>query len=87
MDLTKKTLIEVVLVDHNDIGDSVQGIKSSGVDIIEIIDHHKLNNPTTPTPIKVTIDQVGSTCTIVTKMFRDNGIVPPVNIAGSYYLA
>lgn len=82
MDLTKKTLIEVVLVDHNDIGDSVQGIKSSGVDIIEIIDHHKLNNPTTPTPIKVTIDQVGSTCTIVTKMFRDNGIVPPVNIAG-----
>lgn len=81
-DLTKKTLIEVVLVDHNDIGDSVQGIKSNGVDIIEIIDHHKLNNPTTPTPIKVTIDQVGSTCTIVTKMFRDNGIVPPVNIAG-----
>lgn len=81
-DLTKKTLIEVVLVDHNDLGDSVQGIKSNGVDIIEIIDHHRLNNPTTPTPIKVTIDQVGSTCTIVTKMFRDNGIVPPVNIAG-----
>ena len=50
--------------------------------IIEILDHHHLDYPTTSYPITVMNDVVGSTCTLVTEKYKYMGITPELKIAG-----
>ena len=71
---------QVVLVDHNEAAQSVPGLEQ--VDILEIIDHHRLADIQTGQPIHVRNEPVGSTNTIITAMYQENGIVPPPKIAG-----
>lgn len=70
----------VVLVDHNEISQSVPGLEQA--DIVEIIDHHRLADVQTAAPVYVRNEPVGSTCTIVTAMFQENGIMPSRKLAG-----
>jgi manganese-dependent inorganic pyrophosphatase len=70
----------VILVDHNEFSQAVDGIEKA--DVLEIIDHHRLGAITTLKPIKFLNDPVGSTSTIVTRMFRDRGIEPTEQTAG-----
>lgn len=81
MDLLKSKMRKVILMDHNEFSQSVDGIKSDGVEVVEIVDHHRLGTNTTVTPIKMTVRTVGSTCTIVAGMYRECGVVPSAEIA------
>lgn len=76
-DITGK---DVVLVDHNEYAQSADNIKDAN--IVEIIDHHKIGGICTDVPISFRVMPVGCTCTIVYKMFKENNIEIPTEIAG-----
>jgi manganese-dependent inorganic pyrophosphatase len=83
--VTRTTLLAevhrpVILVDHNEFTQAVDGINDA--EIIEIIDHHRLGVISTLKPVKFLNDPVGSTSTIITGKFRDAGITPAPAIAG-----
>jgi manganese-dependent inorganic pyrophosphatase len=69
----------LILVDHNELGQAVPGAES--VEIIEVIDHHKLGNPPTNQPITFMAAPVGSTCTVVATLYRERGLTPDKDIA------
>jgi len=72
--------LRVAMVDHNEIGQAVDGIEEA--DVVEIIDHHRLAARTTSLPITFINRVIGSTCTIVADMFRVAGAVPSRRDAG-----
>lgn len=57
---------KVILVDHNELSQSYSQLNES--QIIEIVDHHKLGILTS-SPISITIRPVGSTCSIISKLY------------------
>lgn len=69
MDASKK---QVILVDHNEKGQSVDGIEEA--DILEIIDHHRLGGLETVGPVYFRNQPVGCTATIIFTMYRENNI-------------
>jgi manganese-dependent inorganic pyrophosphatase len=69
----------LILVDHNEIGQAVQG--AADVEIVEVIDHHKLGNTHTISPITFVTSPVGSTCTLIAGRYRENGINPDRKMA------
>ena len=70
----------VVLVDHNEISQSVPGLEEA--EILEIIDHHRLADIQTSNPVYVRNEPVGSTNTIIASMFQDRGLMPSEKMAG-----
>ena len=70
----------VILVDHNEYAQSVDGLKEA--EILAIVDHHKLGDVVTNRPLTFVCRPVGSTCTLVGDLIREEGVVPPSNIAG-----
>lgn len=80
-DLSEKTPKKVILVDHNEKLQSVDGIEEA--EILEIFDHHNLGSITTSNPINFRNMAVGSTCTIVYFMFMERRIMIPKDIAGA----
>ena len=70
----------VVLVDHNETAQSVPGLEQA--EIMEIIDHHRLADVQTAGPVYMRNEPVGSTCTIVTSMFQERGVMPSPKLAG-----
>jgi manganese-dependent inorganic pyrophosphatase len=70
----------LILVDHNELAQAVPGAES--IDILEVIDHHKLGNPPSDQPITFMAAPVGSTCTLVASLYRERGIEPEQKIAG-----
>ncbi|HEX7569385.1 MAG TPA: DHHA2 domain-containing protein, partial [Verrucomicrobiae bacterium] len=79
-DFLKTVSRKLILVDHNELSQAVQG--ADEVEIIEIIDHHRLGSMATPQPILFRNEPVGSTCTIVADCFFRNGVELPRPIAG-----
>ena len=71
---------QVILVDHNESTQSVEGLEES--EILEIIDHHKLGSLTTNMPINFRNMTVGSTNTIVYSLYNESNITIPWYIAG-----
>lgn len=71
---------KVILVDHSEIGQTLDNIDKA--EIVEIVDHHKIGDITTPNPIFYLNMPVGSTATVVKKLYEDNGVEIPDNIAG-----
>jgi len=71
---------KLVLVDHNEWGQAVAG--GDQAKLIEVIDHHKIGGLQTSDPIHIRIEPVGSTCTIVAKAYKEQGLVPEKPIAG-----
>ena len=78
--LLKPRRKRVVLVDHNESAQSVPGLDQ--VEILEIIDHHRLADIQTGLPIMMRNEPVGSTNTIITDMYQERGIMPPPKMAG-----
>lgn len=77
---SEKNKKRVILVDHNEFSQSVEGIEEA--DILEIIDHHKIGVLGTKMPINFRNMPVGSTSTIIYLLFKENNIPIPNNIAG-----
>lgn len=71
---------KVILVDHNEKGQAVDGIRSA--EVTEIIDHHRIDSVETMNPIYFRNQPVGCTATIVTQMYREEGVDIPPQIAG-----
>lgn len=71
---------KVILVDHNERGQSVPGIEEA--DILEIVDHHRVADIQTVGPLLFRGEPLGSTATIVTKIFDELDVEMPSHIAG-----
>ena len=79
-DFLKTVSRKLILVDHNALSQAVQG--ADEVEIIEIIDHHRIGSMTTQQPILFRNEPVGSTSTIVADCFFRHGVELPRPIAG-----
>lgn len=71
---------KMILVDHNESKQCVDGIGDA--DIIEVVDHHRLGDLETESPIFILIRPVGCVNTVVYGLYKQNGIVPAKEIAG-----
>lgn len=71
---------KVILVDHNERSQSIDGLEEA--EILEIIDHHRVADVFTGSPIYFRNEPVGSTCTIVASIFFENGRRPSKKTAG-----
>lgn len=71
---------EVILVDHNEFQQSAKGIEEAR--ILEVIDHHRIANFQTADPLYFRAEPVGCTATILNKLYKENGVEVPANIAG-----
>ena len=71
---------KVIQVDHNERGQSVDGLEDA--EVVEIIDHHRVADIQTNNPIYFRNEPVGSTSTIVAKCFFENGIRPSRKASG-----
>ena len=79
-DFLKKVERQLILVDHNELSQAVRGADS--VEILEIIDHHRIGTLTTSQPILFRNEPVGSTSTIVADCFFRENLEPSGPIAG-----
>ena len=71
---------QVILVDHNEKNQAVEGVEEA--EVLEIIDHHRLSSIQTMGPVFFRNQPVGCTATIVYQMYQEAGVVPdPVNAA------
>ena len=71
---------EVMLVDHNEFGQSVQGIENAR--ILSVVDHHKVGDFKTSEPLYYTARPVGCTATILYGMYKEENIDIDSKIAG-----
>lgn len=71
---------KVILVDHNERSQSVDGLEEC--EILEIIDHHRIADIFTGSPIYFRNEPVGSTSTIIASIFFENGQRPSKKMAG-----
>jgi manganese-dependent inorganic pyrophosphatase len=78
-DLLNPPRLRVVLVDHNEPRQAIANIEEA--ELLEILDHHRLGNPSTHVPIKFTVDIVGSTSTLVSEQVEEAGLAAPPAIA------
>lgn len=76
-DVDKK---QVILVDHNNSSQSVDGLEES--EILEVIDHHNIGDINTKKPINFRNAGVGSVNTIIYDLYKENNIKIPKDIAG-----
>ncbi len=79
-DLLNPPRIQVILVDHNENHQALGSLEEA--ELIEILDHHRLGNPSTHTPIRFTVDVVGSTSTLVSERTEEAGLSAPPKLAG-----
>jgi len=79
-DLINPPKARLILVDHNEFSQAVMGAEDAV--ILEVIDHHRLSGDlTSKEPIRFINETLGSTCSIVARMFQIHGIEPSRNIA------
>lgn len=79
-DILRPSATRIILVDHNELSQAVPG--ADQVQIVEVVDHHRLGDLRTQDPILFINRPVGSTCTIVADLYRQAGITPNREIAG-----
>ena len=79
-DLENVNRKHVILVDHNESAQSITGLSQS--EILEIVDHHKIGDLTTNLPINFRNMAVGSSNTIIYRLYKENDVDIPSDIAG-----
>jgi manganese-dependent inorganic pyrophosphatase len=77
-DLLNPPRLRIILVDHTGMGNC----RAEEAELLEILDHHRLGNPYTHTPIRFTVDIVGSTSTLVCEQTAEAGLSMPPALAG-----
>lgn len=76
---------EIALVDFSDIAQGPANLTAAT--LVGIVDHHKIGDVTTNTPILFRAEPVGCTGTVLNKMFKEAGVAIPKNIAGGMLAA
>ncbi|BDU49757.1 putative manganese-dependent inorganic diphosphatase [Haliovirga abyssi] len=71
---------EVILVDHNEAPQSIDGIETAK--ILEIVDHHKFGNFETIEPLMIRAEPVGATSTVIYGLYKEAKIIPSKKMAG-----
>lgn len=71
---------KIILVDHNEVGQAVDNIKEA--DLLEVVDHHKIGDIQTSSPIFFHNEPVGSTATIISAMYDQNKVPITKEMAG-----
>lgn len=71
-DLLGEANINVILVDHNELSQAVEGVEHHVIE--EVIDHHRLGSMSTKTPITFINKPVGSTSTLIANLYRENKV-------------
>lgn len=79
-DLLNPPRLKLILVDHNETQQAIASLEEA--ELLEILDHHRLGNPSTYHPIRFTVDIVGSTSTLVSEQIEETGLSAPPEIAG-----
>jgi manganese-dependent inorganic pyrophosphatase len=80
-DILNPPRLKIILVDHNEPRQAIAALEEA--ELLEILDHHRLGNPHTHTPIRFTVDIVGSTSTLVTEQTAEAGLFMPPALAGA----
>ena len=80
-DLLNPPRLKIILVDHNEPRQAIAALEEA--ELLEILDHHRLGNPHTHTPIRFKVDTVGSTSTLVCEMTAEAGLSAPPALAGA----
>ncbi|KLJ79324.1 inorganic pyrophosphatase [Streptococcus agalactiae] len=70
----------VILTDHNEFQQSISDIKD--VTVYGVVDHHRVANFDTANPLYMRLEPVGSASSIVYRMFKENGVSVPKELAG-----
>lgn len=70
---------KVILVDHNEMSQSIDNLNEA--EVLEIIDHHRIGDVETANPIVFRNQTLGSTCTIIAMIYKEEGVVPTKQIA------
>lgn len=78
-DLMREPNIEVILVDHNEISQAVEGIENYTIQ--EVVDHHRIGSVSTKNPITFINRPVGSTSTQIAGMYKEFKIPIPKDVA------
>ncbi|MEL6898355.1 MAG: putative manganese-dependent inorganic diphosphatase, partial [Planctomycetota bacterium] len=79
-DLANVPKPKIVLVDHNELSQAVHGADEA--EILQVLDHHRLGGGLkSSTPIRFINEPVGSTCTLVARMYRASGMDPTPSMA------
>ncbi|MDR0684926.1 MAG: putative manganese-dependent inorganic diphosphatase [Spirochaetaceae bacterium] len=78
-DLLAEPGVDIILVDHNELSQALEGVENYTIQ--EVIDHHRLGNLSTKTPITFINRPVGATCTIIVSLYRQARVPLPKPIA------
>lgn len=79
-DVLNPPRLRLILVDHNESRQALGALEEA--ELLEILDHHRLGNPSTHTPIRFSVDVVGSTSTLVSERIEEAGLSAPPKLAG-----
>jgi manganese-dependent inorganic pyrophosphatase len=79
-DLLNPPRKRIILVDHNESKQSVRSLNEA--ELVEVVDHHRLDNPATRAPIRFWVEPVGSTSTLVAERIQSAGLSAPPAQAG-----
>lgn len=79
-DVLNPPRLRLILVDHNESRQAIGAMEEA--ELVEILDHHRLDNPSTHTPIRFSVDVVGSTSTLVSERIEEAGLSAPPDLAG-----
>ncbi len=71
---------QVILVDHNERSQSIDGLEEA--EVVGIIDHHRIGDVQTTGPIRFRNEPVGATSTLIAEMYQEAGVAIPPDIAG-----
>ncbi|MBJ8326072.1 manganese-dependent inorganic pyrophosphatase [Streptococcus pacificus] len=71
---------QVMLTDHNEFQQSISDIRD--VQVVYVVDHHRVANFETANPLFMRLEPVGSASTITYRMFKENNVAVPKDIAG-----
>ena len=80
VDTNKQNRKQVMLTDHNEYDQSVDGLQEA--EILEIVDHHNIGSIGTMAPINFRSMPVGSSNTVLYKMYKEHNIKVPKENAG-----
>lgn len=71
---------QVILVDHGDLAQAPDNLAEG--EVVEVVDHHKIGDVTTNSPIFFYVKPVGCTGTVIKEIYESNKIAIPKNVAG-----